>query len=216
MVTATETEDGHAWAEARIKELTGNERPISARFMRQDFFEFEAQFKLVIVGNHRPVLKNVDDAARRRFNIIPFVNKPATKDPKLKEKLEAEFPAILRWMMGGCLDWQKNGLIRPSCVAKATEEYFRSQDLFGQWIEECCEVEPENDMIWDKAADLFQSWEDFCKLHGEDAGSSKSLGDRLSKLGISQDRKKLYGKTAVIRKGIRRVFEKKEDHDDTE
>lgn len=38
MVTASETEAGRAWAEARIKSLTGGDR-ISARFMRQDFFQ---------------------------------------------------------------------------------------------------------------------------------------------------------------------------------
>jgi len=45
--------------------MTGGDR-ISARFMRQDFFEFTPQFKLMIVGNRKPVLRNVDDAARRR------------------------------------------------------------------------------------------------------------------------------------------------------
>ena len=71
LVAASETEEGRAWAEAKIKAITGGD-PISARFMRQDFFTYRPQFKLVIVGNHKPVLKNVDDAAERRFNIIPF------------------------------------------------------------------------------------------------------------------------------------------------
>ncbi|MCK1452101.1 hypothetical protein IVB36_14665 [Bradyrhizobium sp. 35] len=66
LVTASETEDGRSWAESRIKQMTGGDR-ISARFMRQDFFEFTPQFKLMIVGNHKPVLRNVDEAARRRF-----------------------------------------------------------------------------------------------------------------------------------------------------
>ena len=48
--------------------------------MRQDFFTYRPQFKLLIVGNHKPVLRNVDEAARRRFNIIPFVHKPETPD----------------------------------------------------------------------------------------------------------------------------------------
>ncbi len=40
--------------------------------MRRYFFTFQPQFKLLIVGNHAPVLRNVDEAARRRFNIVPF------------------------------------------------------------------------------------------------------------------------------------------------
>ena len=65
LVTATETEEGRRWAESRIKQLTGGD-PIAARFMRQDLFEFVPQFKLVIAGNHKPQLRNVDEAMRRR------------------------------------------------------------------------------------------------------------------------------------------------------
>src|SRR5262249_4902153 len=71
LVTAVETEEGRRWAESKIKALTGGDR-IAARFMRQDFFEFTPQFKLVIAGNHKPGLRSVDEAIRRRFNLVPF------------------------------------------------------------------------------------------------------------------------------------------------
>jgi putative DNA primase/helicase len=61
LVTASETEAGKAWAEARIKTLTGGEM-IKARFMRQNYFKFLPKFKLLISGNHRPVLRNADEA----------------------------------------------------------------------------------------------------------------------------------------------------------
>ena len=48
LVTAVETEEGRRWAESRIKTLTGGDR-ITARFMRQDFFEFTPQFTLIIM-----------------------------------------------------------------------------------------------------------------------------------------------------------------------
>src|SRR5207244_2827923 len=71
LVTVTETEEGRRWAESRIKALTGGDK-VSARFMRQDFFDFVPQFKLVIAGNHKPGLRSVDEAIRRRFNLVPF------------------------------------------------------------------------------------------------------------------------------------------------
>ena len=86
LVTATETEEGRAWAEARIKQMTGGD-PVSARFMRQDFFTYVPQFKLLIAGNHRPALRNVDEAARRRFNIVPFLHRPERPDRQLEDKL---------------------------------------------------------------------------------------------------------------------------------
>jgi putative DNA primase/helicase len=71
LVTAIETEEGRRWAEAKIKALTGGDE-ISARFMRQDFFTFTPTFKLMIAGNHRPRLTNVDEAMRRRIHMILF------------------------------------------------------------------------------------------------------------------------------------------------
>ncbi|MGH7058698.1 MAG: phage/plasmid primase, P4 family, partial [Acetobacteraceae bacterium] len=93
LVSVSETEEGRSWAETRIKALTGGDA-ISARFMRQDFFTFKPTFKITVIGNHKPILRNVDEAARRRFNLAPFVFKPTAPDKVLEEKLRAEHPAI--------------------------------------------------------------------------------------------------------------------------
>jgi putative DNA primase/helicase len=140
LVTATETEEGRQWAESRIKSLTGGDR-VSARFMRQDFFEFLPQFKLFIAGNHRPGLRSVDEAIRRRVNLIPFaVTIPAEeRDGELTEKLKAEWPGILAWIVAGCLKWQSEGLAAPEAVTAATAEYLNSEDAIAAWIEERCE-----------------------------------------------------------------------------
>ena len=97
--TSIETEEGRRWAESKIKALTGGDE-ISARFMRQDFFEFVPAFKLVIAGNHRPGLRSVDEAIRRRFHLIPFnvVIPPHERDEKLGDRLRAEWPGILAWI----------------------------------------------------------------------------------------------------------------------
>lgn len=183
LVTASETEEGRAWAEARIKQMTGGD-PVSARFMRQDFFTYVPQFKLTIVGNHKPVLHNVDDAARRRFNIVPFTRKPERPDRQLEEKLKPEWPAILRWMIEGCLDWQKNGLVRPDSVIAATAAYFDAQDLLGQWLEEECDAEPGNPYKIETTGVLFESWSGFADRAGERAGSKKSFSEQLQRRGF--------------------------------
>ncbi len=171
LVTATETEEGRAWAEARIKQMTGGD-PITARFMRQDFFTFRPQFKLTIVGNHKPVLRNVDDAARRRFNIVPFILKPAEPDRELERKLEAEWPGILAWMIEGCLAWQREGLSRPNVVLEATDEYFKAQDHFGRWLDECCNLVP---TMSTKPVDLLRSFQQWCQMNGEEDADNRRL-----------------------------------------
>lgn len=182
LVTASETEEGRMWAESRIKQLTGGD-PITARFMRQDFFTYQPHFKLVIVGNHKPALRNVDDAARRRFNIIPFTRKPDNPDPYLEQKLKDEYPAILQWMIDGCLDWQAEGLGKPQVVADATNEYFEEQDLFGQWMAERCIVNP---AVSDTAAKLFADWREFAEHAGIPAGTTTAIGNKLRKAGMMQ------------------------------
>jgi P4 family phage/plasmid primase-like protien len=178
LVTASETEKGRAWAEARIKQLTGGD-PITARFMRQDEFTFPPTMKLFITGNHAPTLQTVDDAIRRRFNILSFNNKPAVADQRLEEKLKGEWPAILRWMLEGCLAWQREGLRPPACVQAATEEYFDSQDLFGDWLAAECEVEPGNVYKSATSKALFESWSAFAIAANVDAGTQTSLADEL-------------------------------------
>jgi putative DNA primase/helicase len=187
MVTASETEEGRAWAEARIKQMTGGD-PITARFMRQDNFTFKPEFKLTIIGNHKPQLCNVDDAARRRFNIIPFDRQPAVPDRELEGKLMSEAPGIFRWMIEGCLDWQKNGLVRPQSVIAATKSYFEDQDLMSQWLEEECDVDPANQFKSESVALLFEAWTAYCTNAGEKLVSKKSFSNQLISRGFERSR----------------------------
>ena len=180
LVTASETEEGRSWAEAKVKQLTGSD-PISARFMRQDFFEFTPQFKLIVVGNHAPQLKAVDDAIKRRFNILPFTFKPQSPDRQLEAKLRKEGPQILNWMIEGCLDWLKHGLVRPDVVTEATAEYFEEQDVFGQWIRDCCEV---TSVGREQPTTLFNDWARYARERSEEAGNMKSFAAALHRHGF--------------------------------
>ena len=93
LVVAQETEIGRQWAETKIKSITGGD-PITARFMRQDFFTYTPRFKIVIAGNHKPSLGNVDEAIRRRLHLVPFTITipPEERDKELFDKLKPEWP----------------------------------------------------------------------------------------------------------------------------
>jgi putative DNA primase/helicase len=183
MVTATETERGRSWAWSRIKELTGNERPISARFMRRDFFEFDVTFKLVFAGNHKPLLPSTNEATARRMNLMPFNYTAREPNETLKEALAAENPAILRSAIDGCLDWQANGLLRPPCVIEATHDYLDQQDLFTQWIDAECTTGLYDS---DTHRSLFGSWSTFATANGESPGSGRDFGDRMVEAGFKR------------------------------
>ena len=156
LVVASETEQGRFWDEVRLKQLTGAD-PITARFMRRDFFTFSPTFKLLFSGNAKPDLRGVSDAMRRRMNIIEFKHRPAAPDLQLESKLKAEWPGILRWMIDGALEWQKAGLKRPACVNAATEAYFHEQDVLSRFLEEDCGIDPGNELMKTPSAKILDA-----------------------------------------------------------
>jgi putative DNA primase/helicase len=186
LVSATETEQGRRWSEAKIKALTGGDR-IVARFMRQDFFEYTPQFKLVIAGNHKPGLRAVDEAIRRRLHLIPFnvTIPPDERDSKLAEKLEAEWPGILQWMIDGCHMWLEQGLAPPEIVRVATDDYLEAEDTLSAWLDERCEIDPQ---AWTPRAELWASWKDYATRTGEYVGSQKALTQNLERHGFRYHR----------------------------
>jgi len=184
LVTAQETEEGRRWAESKVKALTGGD-PITARFMRQDFFTFTPQFKLLIAGNHKPGLRNVDEAVRRRFHLIPFtISIPAEEqDPELPEKLRAESSGILAWAIDGCRVWRDEGLAPPPAVADATAEYLEAEDTFKAWMDE--EL-VEHSGCFESSAALFASWRAWAEKAGERPGSQKRFAELMAARGAER------------------------------
>lgn len=183
-VSATETEQGRHWAEARIKTITGGDK-ITANFMRQDHFEFTPCLKLFVAGNHKPGLRSVDEAMRRRLKLVPFMVTipPKERDPQLGEKLRVEWPGILRWIVEGCLEWQRIGLAPPDAVRDATDAYFDAQDAMGAWLEEKCDRDAD---AWESLANLFGSWKAWGNVSGESPMARTDFSDELERRGFAK------------------------------
>lgn len=175
LVAASETGAGKRWDEARVKSLTGGE-PVSARFMRQDFFTFLPSFKLVFVGNHKPEIRDIDAAMRRRIQMVPFTHKPRVIDKELAAKLRQEWPAILAWAVEGCLRWQQDGLAPPPAVLAETEAYFAGEDVIGRFIEECCDVSAEYASL---SQDLWVVWLEWAHTNRERSQTMKWFGGQM-------------------------------------
>jgi putative DNA primase/helicase len=186
VVTATETEEGRRWAESKLKLLTGGDK-ITAYFMRQDPFDYKPQFKLVFEGNHKPGLRSVDEAIRRRLHLVPFtVTIPEeARDPTLRERLKAEWPGVLAWAIKGCLEWQRIGLVPPAAVRAATASYLEAEDAVAAWLEDCCERDLQG---WEPIADLYASWRPWAEKSGVYAGSKVGLGEKLDGKGFAPKR----------------------------
>ena len=178
MVTASETEAQATWAELQIKELTGNDSPISARHPHGQPFTYFPQFKIALVGNHAPKLKGRSAAMERRLRVVPFAHSPKRPDQALKEKLKSEYPAILRWMLEGCAIWQRQRLGTASEVAAATSAYFDQQDAFRRWIEERCILEPSLSVTPGVLLTDFNTW---AKASGEETVTANDFAQLIDR-----------------------------------
>jgi putative DNA primase/helicase len=142
-VSCAEIEQGKAFDEALVKDLTGGDT-ITARRMNQDFWSFRPSHKLFIAGNHKPVVRGDDDGIWRRLRLVPWLVQVAPEDVDrgLADKLRAEAAGILAWAVRGCLDWQKNGLGEPRAVLEATASYREESDPLGDFFVERLVFEP--------------------------------------------------------------------------
>ena len=186
-VAAIETEQGRRWAESKVKSLTGGDK-ISARFMRQDFFEFFPQFKLFVAGNHKPAIRNIDEAMKRRLHLIPFTITvpPDKRDKHLQQKLLAERDGILAWAVQGCLEWQRLGrLDPPQRVLDATDEYFEEEDAIGEFLDEECQ---QSSVAREAISAIYQRWRERADRRGEYVGTSRWLTQQLINRGFARTR----------------------------
>ena len=98
----------------------------------------------------------------------------------MAEKLRAEWPGVLAWMIDGCLAWQRQGLNPPAKVAEATRAYFESQDAGGRWIEEEFVLDPNAE---EKRDHLWAAWRSWATDAGEYVGTCE-LKSAVSRLAV--------------------------------
>jgi len=143
-VCSIEVDKGKRLAQGLVKTVTGGDT-VTARFLYAEAFEFRPEFKLWLVANDAPRVQHDDSGLWRRILRIPFehVVPAAQRDPSVKAQLidpAVSGPALLAWLVEGCLAWQRDGLRVPKRVLEATEQYRESQDAIGAFVRECCSL----------------------------------------------------------------------------
>lgn len=139
LVFVDETRQGKALNVERVKALTGSKR-VKARRMKQDFFEFDAQFKLWIAGNGQPTVRDPSDGVWSRMNRVVCHGKvaPQKRIDRFGDLLYAEEASgILNWALEGLRDYRQVGLGVPDSVRRDVQEYRDEEDYTGQFIDDC-------------------------------------------------------------------------------
>lgn len=190
LAVASETKAGVYLDESKVKRLTGGDR-LAGRFMRGDYFYFDPTTKFVLFTNHKPRIKSTDQGIRRRVVLVPFtvsVPKAEQRETLKQEILERESSGVLRWVVEGARAWFARGekLEAPLAVKLATEQYLASEDAFGRFLEEECELRPEDEYPVRsriQPGELHKRFVEWCEANGERSFSLRAMTDQLGKLG---------------------------------
>jgi putative DNA primase/helicase len=179
-VTTIETGEGAQLDEVFVKQLTG-EAVMTAKHMRQDWFDFDNQASVWLATNHKPVVQGTDVAIWERLHLIPFTEfiPPEERDEQLTDKLEEpeHSAAVLLWLVEGLMNFEDEGLRpAPAAVVEATEEYREEMDPVRQWMDEEVEVDPEaaTPVSW-----VAESYSLHCQASGEEALPTRAFNESL-------------------------------------
>jgi putative DNA primase/helicase len=192
IVVCTETQEGGRLDEGLVKELTGGD-PITARRMREDYWQFSPTHKPILVTNHKPEIRGADEGIRRRLRLVPFdvrfwnaddaeerakgLPPDLMQDKELQAKLMRELPGVLNWAIEGCLAWQRDGLGLPGAVKAATSGYIAEQDRLQAFIAEECVIGGPDFRV--RANMLYVRYAGWCKQTGEEPCSMRKFGEMI-------------------------------------
>lgn len=179
-VRTNEPNEGARFNEGFVKQLTGSDASMTARFLYGKDFEFRPILKLWIACNYKIVVRGTDKGIWRRQRLIPFLATFEGKndDKNIELKLKAELPQILGWIVKGCLIWQKEGLGMPKEVEQATAEYRNEMDIIQSFIDECVRLTPSGR---EKAGDVFTAYRKWAEDGKEYVMTKSKFGVELGK-----------------------------------
>jgi putative DNA primase/helicase len=162
-VYMSEPSSGAAFNTGLVKTVTGGDAVTARAPWGKASIEFVPTWVIIMPTNHKPIIKDSDDGIWRRMKLIPFVRKftGAEKDADLPEKLKAEYPGILRWLVSGALEYQRVGLgAEPRPVSEAHGSYRQDMDVLHDWLTDEWERDPR---VMTPSSAVVSSWQRWCE-----------------------------------------------------
>lgn len=157
----------------------------------KDPFSFVPSHTLVLYTNHLPKVGANDDGIWRRLVVIPF-NAKITGKSDIKNYADYLFdhagPAIMSWIIEGAkraIDKNFHTTL-PDVVEAAIHAYREDNDWLGQFLEECCEIDPS---YKEKSGELYQAYRAHCMQNGEYIRSTTDFYSSMDKAGYNRIRK---------------------------
>ena len=174
---------------------------IAARGLYKDIIEFRSDATIWVACNHKPEVDSSDEAMWRRLRLIPFnrVFSRNEQDPELSDKLVAEYPGILNWMLQGLRMYlSQGGLEEPREVQLATARYRDEMDSVKRFLETNAKLQPTES---ETVADIKEAYIYWCKDEGLKPLAASQFNAALEAVGCQQSK----SNSTRIWKGIKLV-----------
>lgn len=200
MAIASESDEGRRFSSSRVKWLSGGDELVGRSPHAKAETSFMPSHKLFLLTNNKPRASAADFALWERMILIPFqisfVNRaPISENERpadlyLFNKLKSEAPGILAWLVRGCIAWQERGLDPPPVILDATSLYRREEDYLSDFIEECCEKDPDSKVGASELYDAFCEW--YERNVSKKGISQRKFGGLMRAAGFKSDKHGTY------------------------
>jgi len=193
---ASEPDLGMRFSESKLKTLTGGDT-LLVHHKHEAPFELTPTFKLILVGNHKPAIRDATEGIWRRVLMVLFGETipVAERDPKLMQRLQQDLDEIFYWMVEGCRQWQQDGLGVPEAVKATVEEYRSENDHVGEFLADKTVDNPELEIEFKLLFSAYQLW---CDVNGITAYADSVFGRILGERGYPRKRRN----TGRFRQGL--------------
>ncbi|MBE6745940.1 MAG: nucleoside triphosphatase [Ruminococcaceae bacterium] len=207
-VNISEPTKGMVLDAAKIKAMTGNDT-LNARYLHENSFDFQPQFKIYVNTNYLPVINDMTLFTSDRIIIIPFDRHfdEQTRDTSLKQKFaEPEVQsAILNWLLEGYRLLRKEGLKLPKSVKDATERYQHDSDKMVLFFEDNLVAD---DTAEELTSTVYARYKGWCQENGCYAEGMKNFKQGLETFAsVVRKRPKGGGEKTTLLVGYRLISE---------
>ena len=189
---------------AQVKTMSGNDT-LNARFLHENSFDFEPQFKLYINTNYLPIVNDMTLFSSGRVIIIPFNRHfdETEQDRSLKERFAKPDvqSAILNWLIRGYQLLCEEGLKPPKAVQESTAEYARESNKVIQFMEESLIEDSASEI---KTSLVYEAYRTWCVKNGHFPENNRNFNHGLRKVAdVARKRPKTGGNPTTLLLGYR-------------
>ena len=180
-VNISEPEKKITFNAALVKRMTGNDT-LNARFLHENSFDFQPNFKIFINTNYKPSVSDMTLFYSNRLKLIPF--KRHFEEHEQDKGLKAFFAeeqsqsAIFNWCYAGYKLFRKQGLDDTTAVTEATKEYQDESDRIGQFVDAWLE---EGEAFEERTSAVYNIYGQWCEKYGYRKENSTNFNNAIQR-----------------------------------